>query len=264
VSAPPRWAEALGPWLDDPVRAGVFTDFDGTLAPIVDDPETADALPGAVEMLGRLADRYGRVAVVSGRSARYLQQHLRLPDDDVGARLTLAGLYGLERVEGGQLVVRPDAEEWAPVVERVGEAAEAAAPDGVGVERKGLTLTLHARRARGQLGWIEDFARDQGARTGLEVGVGKMSFELRPPIDVDKGTVVDDLAAGLRAVCFAGDDVGDLPAFAALDRLRAAGVATLAVAARSSESPPALLDAADVVVDGPEGVLELFARLAGG
>ena len=238
----------------------MFTDFDGTLAPIVDDPEAAVPLPGAVEMLGRLAERFARVGVVSGRPVRYLQQRLQVPGDDVASRLVLVGLYGLERAEGGDLVIHPGAEVWAPVVDSVGQMAEDRAPLGVGVERKGLTVSLHARRAPQHLGWITDFAAEAAARTGLEVSPGRMLVELRPPMGVDKGSIVEALAAGLEAICFAGDDVGDLSAFAALARLRGAGIATLAVAARSAESPPELLDAADVVVDGPAGVVELFGR----
>jgi trehalose 6-phosphate phosphatase len=240
----------------------VFTDFDGTIAPIVDDPETAAPLPGAVEMLGRLADRYGRVGVISGRGVDYLQERLQVTGDDVGARLVLVGLYGLERVQRGELVVHPDAAPWASVVDAVVRDAAAAAPDGVGVEHKGLTMSLHARRAPQHFGWIQQFTSEVSRRTGLEITPGKMLIELRPPIDIDKGTVIEELAAGLEAVCFAGDDVGDLPAFAALGRLRGAGVATLAVAASGDESPPPLLAAADLVVDGPAGVLELFGRFA--
>jgi trehalose 6-phosphate phosphatase len=238
----------------------VFTDFDGTLAPIVDDPDAALPLPGAIEMLGRMASRYGRVAVVSGRPVRYLQRRLAAPGHDVASRLVLVGLYGLERADRGDLLVHPDAAAWAPIVERTGQEAAAGAPAGVGVERKGLTLSLHARRAPEHLGWIERFASDASRRTGLEITAGKMLVELRPPIAVDKGTVVEEMAAGLEAVCFAGDDVGDLAAFGALSRLRAAGLATLAVAVRTDESPPALLDEADLIVDGPSGVLALFGR----
>ena len=252
----------LGPWRRDPAHAGIFTDFDGTLSAIVDDPETAVPITGAVEMLGRLCARYRRVGVISGRSVEYLQRRLQLPGDDVGSRLTLDGLYGLERREGGVTVVRPEAQRWAAVVDAAGRAAERDAPGGVGVEHKGLAITLHARRAPERLPWIEQWAADQASSSGLEVLPGRMLFELRPPVKIDKGTVVEEMAAGLGAVCFAGDDVGDLPAFAALARLRANGVTTLAVAARSPESAPDLLEGADLVVDGPEGVLELFGRLA--
>ncbi|HSS11457.1 MAG TPA: hypothetical protein VLL25_16350, partial [Acidimicrobiales bacterium] len=86
--------------------------------------------------------------------------------------------------------------------------------------------------------------------------------ELRPPVEADKGTVVEELASGLDAVCFIGDDRGDLPAFAALARLAAEGRDTLAIAVNSDEAPTELLAAADVVVDGPSGVLDLLEALA--
>ncbi len=251
----------LMPWLDDPARGGIFTDFDGTLAPIVSEPSEAAALPGAIDVLRVLAGRYARVAVISGRTAGFLASEFggvaAVPEG-----LTLVGLYGLERIEAGRVVPRPEAAGWLEVVDGVRAAAELAAPPGVLVERKGLAVGLHARRDPARLGWIEAFTAEQVAATGLVASSGKLSFEVRPPLDIDKGTVVDELAAGLGAVCFAGDDTGDLPAFAALARLRAAGTATLAIAARSAESPRGLSEAADLVVEGPPGVLDVWRRLA--
>ena len=119
------------------------------------------------------------------------------------------------------------------------------------VERKGLAVTLHfRRRARGR-DWAAAFAAAEAARSGLVAHPGKMSWELRPPVPTDKGTVVAELAAGLGAVCFVGDDTGDLPAFEALRRLAAGGVTTLAVAVAGPETPAEVLAAADMVVDGP-------------
>jgi trehalose 6-phosphate phosphatase len=249
---------ALDAWLDDPDHAGILTDFDGTLAPIVADPLGAAPLPGAVEVLGVLARRYARVGVVSGRTVAYLAAQLA----PVADGLVLSGLYGLERVEAGATHLRPGARRWEEAVEAVAARAEQEAPPGVGIERKGLTVTLHARTAPEHLDWVSSWAAAAAAEAGLVADPGRMTTEIRPPIRVDKGTVVGELAVGLRAVCFIGDDVGDLPAFAALGDLREAGVTTLAVAARSDESPPALIAGADVVVDGPDGVLALLRRLA--
>jgi trehalose 6-phosphate phosphatase len=89
-----------------------------------------------------------------------------------------------------------------------------------------------------------------------------MSVELHPPIAADKGTALEALTAGLSAVCYAGDDRGDLPAFDALDRLAAAGVHTLRVAVASPEAPPELVHRADLLVDDPGGVIDLLRRLA--
>lgn len=267
----------------------MFVDFDGTLAPIVDDPDAARPEAGVAELLARLADRFAKVAVVSGRPVAYLADNLAgagtrssastRPGAGRGAGFgatELVGLYGLERVLPGatDIQVAPQAEGWRQAVEGVASEADrlvSSAPSelaGLGVERKGLTVTLHYRKAPALAGWVESFAAQQAASTGLVPHPGKMSVELRPPIETDKGTVVAALAEGLNAVCYFGDDLGDLPAFEVLADLRREGVQTLAVAVRSGsgsaeETPPAVLEAADVVVEGTEGAISLLRELAG-
>jgi trehalose 6-phosphate phosphatase len=88
-----------------------------------------------------------------------------------------------------------------------------------------------------------------------------MSIELHPPVAVDKGSIVEARAAGRAAALYAGDDAGDLPAFAALDRLSERGVASLKVAVRTPDASPAMLAAADLQVDGPVGAVELLRQL---
>jgi trehalose 6-phosphate phosphatase len=236
----------------------VFTDFDGTLAPIVDDPATAVPLPGAGDLLARLAGRYARVAVISGRPVVYLVERL-----GTTGTVILSGLYGLERARAGVTEEVPAAARWREVVARLADEAEAEAPDGVRVERKGLALTLHVRTAPEHAGWVAEWAQAQAARTGMVVHPARMSMELRPPVQADKGTVVAELAAGLDAVCFLGDDRGDLPAFATLSALADEGVHTLAVAVASDEAPAELLAAADEVVQGPQEALAVLEALAG-
>jgi trehalose 6-phosphate phosphatase len=243
----------------------VFVDFDGTLSPIVRDPDQARPLRGAVAAMGRVAARYARAAVISGRPASYLVEHL-LP---AAGGTELIGLYGLERVKesqaasGATIEVAPAARRWQPAIDAAADSAESTAPAGLLVERKGLAVTLHFRSSPTLGGWAERFARECAERSGLVAHPGKMSWELRPPLSVDKGTVVAELAAGLKAVVFIGDDTGDLPAFAELSRLRDRGVATAAVMAGGPETPVALVERADLVVDGPAGVVDLLEWLAG-
>ncbi len=247
----------LAPWLDHPETAAVLTDFDGTVAAIVKDPQGARPFEGMVDALRALAGRYRLVAVVSGRPVQYLIDHVGdVPD------VSLVGLYGLERTCEGRAVGLPEAERWRPVIAELAARAQAAAPPGVYVEDKGLAVTLHYRLAPDERAWAEHFSEKETAATGVEAVRGRKSIELRPPVQADKGTVVADLAAGMTAVCFVGDDTGDLPAFAALADLRGSGVDTLAVAVASPESPPELLDAADVEVEGPTGALDFFRALA--
>ncbi|HVL92678.1 MAG TPA: trehalose-phosphatase [Acidimicrobiales bacterium] len=255
----PTSSPALAALAAEPGRSGIVCDFDGTLAPIVADPAAARPLAGAVEVLHRLAERYATVAVVSGRPMAFLVEHLALGS---GSRLRVAGLYGLETWAGGSQVDRW--EPWRRVVAEVADRADAQAPPGVLVERKGLTVTVHYRTAPEAAVWARVFAEAEAARTGLALHPARMSEELRPPVAVDKGTVVADLARDLAGACFLGDDLGDLPAFVALDELAATGLNAVKVAVASAEAPPDLIARADLVVDGPDGALALLTELLAG
>jgi trehalose 6-phosphate phosphatase len=234
----------------------VATDFDGTLSPIVADPAAAQLIPGGAEVLLRLADRVGELAVVSGRPLSYLRAHL--PEG-----LTLVGLYGLETERRGVRVDHPDASRWRPVVARAVERAEQLGPDGLHVESKDLSLTLHYRQHPELDDRVAELAAELAVATGLVVRPARMSVELHPPIDEDKGTALERLAGDHDGpVMFLGDDVGDLAAFDALDRLAGTGRPVLRVVAESPETDPVLRARADVVVDGPPGVLELLASLS--
>ena len=176
----------------------------------------------------------------------------------------MAGLYGLERALRG-----PEYERWASIIDAVVAEAKAEAPAGVYVEPKGLTVTLHWRRAPQHRDWVLAFADRQHARYGLAVHAGRNERELRPPVHVDKGTVVHELAAEhagqLRAVAVFGDDMGDLPAFAAVGELTepdGSPLVAVRVAAVDTESPREVAAQADLTVQGAVGAVELLRTMA--
>jgi trehalose 6-phosphate phosphatase len=250
---------ALLPITERPERSALFVDFDGTLAAIVAVPDEARPLPGVPELLAGLARRLGLVAVVSGRPAAFLRRHL---GGATGVRLL--GLYGLEWVsDAGRIITHDEARRWRPMLAATAERARSGAPPGVFVEPKGLTVTLHWRDAPEGEAWARGFCDDERRRVGLVAHEARLSLELAPPLGVDKGTVVRSLSAGFSAVACFGDDLGDLAAFHALDDLGAAGAAVARVAVVDAESPPALAEAADVVVEGPAGAMALLGRLLG-
>lgn len=246
--------EALTPFRADPGTVALILDFDGTLSPIVEDAAAAVPHTDVPDLLARLRDHFGLVAVVSGRPVEFL-----LPLLPTG--LVLAGLYGLELMVDGERRDHPQAGNWREVVDDVAGLAEVRAPAGVVVERKGLSLTLHYRSAPDQEAAAAAYAQDEAHRSGLVARPARMSWELHPPIEVDKGTAVLDLVKDRRAVAFAGDDVGDLPGFDALDELDDRGVATLRIAVDSPEAPLPLLERADLVVAGPDGLVRLLESL---
>jgi trehalose 6-phosphate phosphatase len=242
----------------DPARTALFLDFDGTLSAIVADPRDARPLPGVPALLSDLAKEFGLVAVISGRPTAFLAEAL---GHQLG--VTLAGLYGLERALQG-----PEHDSWSHVIDEVVREAEDSAPEGVYVEPKGLTVTLHWRRAPAQGEWVISFAERVAAEHDLLVHEGRHERELRPPLDVDKGTVVRSLAAEnagrLDNVAAFGDDIGDLPAFEAVTELTkpdGTPLYAVRVAAVDTESPQQVAGAADLTVAGATGAVALLAAL---
>lgn len=242
------------PFLAAPSTAGIFTDYDGTLSSLVDDPAVAVPLPGVVAVLTQLAACYPCVGVLTGRPVSFLQA--LLPEE-----LLLVGLYGLEVVDGGVRRDHPHGGAWREVIDDVAAIARDRGPAGMRVEAKGLSLTLHYREAPDQAEAVREFAVRQAERSGLRSRPAKMSFELHPPIECDKGTALRQHADGLSAVCFIGDDVADLPAFDTLDAMANDGIHVVRVAVEGSETPAELSARADLRVEGPDDVGRLLADL---
>ncbi len=241
-------------------HAGIFLDFDGSLAPIVDDPESARALPGTTDVLVALGRRFAVVAVVSGRPAAWVADAIGRPPG-----VQAHGLYGLERVLDGRLTRPPDADAIAAAADRAAAMLrQRVEDDGVWVEHKGLAIAVHVRRARdpdAAQARMEPIVRAVAGDTGLtEVRLGRRVIEVGPAVDRDKGTVVRSVIAEyrLRAGLVAGDDRGDIPAFEALDDVEVA----LRIAVASGEAPPEILAAADAIVEGPSALLEVLRTLA--
>jgi trehalose 6-phosphate phosphatase len=246
--------DLLAPLRDALPSSAVLLDFDGTLAPIVKDPAAARPLPGVVDALLALHAGGALVAVLSGRPVAFLAEHLP-------AELLAVGLYGLERRVGGEVRVDPAAERWRSVVDDVVDRARVELSAGVEVEPKGLSLTLHVRRAPALADEARAWAEEVASATGLVARGAKRSTELHPPVALDKGTVADELLAGRTAACFIGDDLGDLPAFDAMDRFGAAGGHAVRILVRTSETAAELVGRADLEVEGPAGALEVLRRL---
>lgn len=257
---------ALEAIIRSPGDTVVGLDFDGTLAPIVDDPEHAYADRAAVAALGRLAERVRAVVVITGRPVRTA---VRLGDFEsvpgLGTMVVL-GQYGVERwnAAGNDYVVPPEppeivavAQELPSVLSELGLQAR--------IEHKGRAVGVHTRTLPDPEAAFAKLADPLGALAGsygLRIEPGKQVWEIRAP-GVDKGmalrSFVDEV--GARQVIFAGDDLGDLPAFDAVRQLREEGVEGLLVCSASYEED-ALAQIADVILEGPTGVAGWLTALA--
>ena len=244
-------------------QVALCLDFDGTLSPVVDDPQAARPLHGVVAQLEPLVNRLAAVAIISGRPAPYLAEHVGV------AGVRYLGLYGLQEMHEGRVTVDPRLEAARPAV-AAAEAALRESPavrdSGAWLEDKAYSVAVHTRRVPDRDRWtgpVDRTAREVAEQHGLELIPGKLVWELRPRVRGDKGDGVRRVVAesGASVVVVVGDDLGDLPAFAAVARLGTEGREGLRVAVRSEEAPAELLSSADLVLDGPEGVLEFLRRL---
>jgi trehalose 6-phosphate phosphatase len=245
----------------DPGRALIALDFDGTLAPIVSVPSEARPHPAVLPALRRLATAVGTLAIITGRPAA---SALRLGGFGAIPGMIVIGHHGWERWQDGELTSPPPPPGVALARAEL-PALLAGAPEGTWVEDKPHALVVHTRRTADPEGTLRALAGPLGTlanSAGLDAKPGRLVIELRPR-GIDKGTALTDLVAERDpvAVLFAGDDLGDLPAFAAVRAARAAGRYGVTVASASGEVT-ALAEEADLVVDGPDGVSALLGSLA--
>jgi trehalose-phosphatase len=227
-----------------PAEAGLFLDFDGVLAPIVERPEDAAPPPETRAELERLVAKYALVAVVSGRAG-----------DDVRARLAVDGVvcvgsHGLE--------LEPQADRWRRTLAAF--AADAPWPPEE-IEVKGLAVAFHFRGRNDEREAVRalDAVAETAREEGLVARYGRKILEVLPPVGSHKGTAVRHLIdeRGLRRGLAAGDDTTDIDSFAALEGLDVA----VRVAVVSEEVPQLLVEAADIVVGSTDEFLGLLREL---
>lgn len=239
----------------------VATDFDGTLAPIVVDPQQSRPVDGAIDALGALAAAGARVAVITGRDAGTV---VRLGGLDRVPALTVAGLYGAETWHAGELSTLDTPEAMTALRQRLPRTLEQAGADPeIWVEDKRLSLVVHARKADEPVAAL-DAVRPAVERLAdeldLEMHPGTGILELRLP-GYDKAGALSRLVGEAGGVLFLGDDVGDLPAFAEIRRLRDAGRTAWGVSVLAS-GVDAVRGAADLELDRPDEVVELLRALS--
>jgi trehalose 6-phosphate phosphatase len=252
-------------------RAVICLDFDGVLAPIVENPAQAHIHPDAPGILASLAERVLAVAIVTGRPAR---QAVALGGlEEIGERvveagrdLAVLGQYGNERwTARTRRVVSPRPPKGlASFVAELPELLRREGFEDAFLEQKSLAVAVHTRRLPDPAGAMERLTpvlEKAARRHELALEPGRMVVEVRAP-GMNKGNAVRTLKRELRAdaMMFVGDDLGDVEAFEAIAALRREGMVGLLVCSGSAEQQ-ALVELSDVVVDGPDGVMELLRQV---
>jgi len=263
TAGPLAHALALGCEALADAPAGLLTDFDGTISPIVADPSLARLMDGADGALAALVDRLAVVAVVTGRAPLDARRMIGVPG------LLVAGNHGTEWLE-------PDANEpiAAPEASSVRARLDtvlAGLPDlsGVSVEHKGGSATVHYRRAPDPDAVLPAIlsALGDSDEHGIQLRHGRMSVELRPVGFGDKGSAAHAIIErfGLRGVIVMGDDLTDLDMFRAVAERREAGRlrgAIIGVGGADGEVPPSVVEASDAILADPAQAAAFLAILA--
>ncbi|TDO36359.1 trehalose 6-phosphate phosphatase [Kribbella sp. VKM Ac-2527] len=251
----------------DPGTAVIASDFDGVLSPLVEDPAMSRSAPGVLDALARLAQTVNQVAIVTGRPALVATELSGVTGHPGLGRLVVLGHYGLERWEAatGAVTSEPVPSGVAEARDRLPGVLQAAGVPDAFVEDKESSVAVHTRRLPDPLGALEALRTpltELAESVELRLEPGNLVFELRPP-GIDKGVAMRRLvgSTGARSVLYGGDDLGDLAAFRALQELRSEGLYAVLLATRSSGATE-LLDAADIVVDDPAGVVTVLTALA--
>jgi len=248
--------------IDAPVL--VVEDYDGTLAPIVDDPLQARPHPRALATLANLTE-VAKVAIISGRPADFVVTQI----GTLSLSIDVVGMYGRQIARDGLVITHPDAErDRDNIALALARAVDQLQPLGVDIEDKdGLGVGLHVRKvaaqAHGAFGVASDWATEVGNELGLRVELGRQVVELTGAADFDKGNALLDLVEieAPGAVVVMGDDRGDIPAFAAVRRLRDVGTTAYGIAVDSSELDPQVRAAADIVIPSIDAGLDFLDRL---
>jgi trehalose 6-phosphate phosphatase len=262
----PSLERMIAPLREDPGRAAVLTDIDGTIAPIVTNPAEAAVPQRTRELLAMLARRYGLVGAVSGRRAEDARRVVGLDE------LAYSGNHGFELLLPGDPGVRPDPsldgheDDARTFVEGLDPAELARA--GIRTEDKSAIVALHWRAAPNEAAAesLADQIAGEAEGGGLVPHQGRKVLEIRPNVPIDKGIAIASLisAQPVDAALYGGDDRTDVDAFTALRNLRHDGrlKATACIGVASDESPPEVSREADLVVQGPEGFVTVLEALA--
>ncbi|TDO66618.1 trehalose 6-phosphate phosphatase [Kribbella sp. VKM Ac-2571] len=253
--------------VSDPATAVISSDFDGVLSPLVEDPARSRPVEGALDALARLARTVNQVAIVTGRPALVATELSGVSGHPGLGSLVVLGHYGLERWDAatGKVTSDPVPEGVATARDRLpGLLREVGVPDAF-VEDKDSSLAVHTRRLEDPVRALELLRAPLTAlaqETGLRLEPGNLVLELRPP-GIDKGVALRRLieSTGARSILYAGDDLGDLAAYRAIQEQRETGLRGVLLATRSSNATE-LIEAADIVVDDPSGVVTVLTALS--
>lgn len=259
-----NWKDDLQLWkeLAQQPGFGLVTDVDGTISPIVDEPDQAAILPGVRPLLEQLRDHLLVVGVISGRGAEDVRQRVGVPG------LVYYGNHGFEKLYRGKVIIPEAVMPYQSALAQAAAEVQQELLPGMMLEDKGVTLTIHYRQlavSEEALSGFDKLITSLAARLGLTLSQGRKVYELRPPLKVDKGSAFASLVKdfNVQAAVYLGDDTTDAAVFEKAKRLRQAGSCRCyGIGVLSANTPAEVLEKSDYSAEGVEDVAEFLALMA--
>ena len=243
-------------------RFGLITDVDGTISPIVNVPDEARVTPRNLKLLAALQKQLTLTAVISGRSVEDVHQRVNLPG------LVYVGNHGMESWQAGKVIISPNAAAYRDNLSAAVPEIKNVLIEGMRFEDKGATLSVHYRQTSDPEQIAKELTpvmQDIAGKHGLRLTQGRMVFEFRPPVEIDKSTAFEELVKSykLEAAFYLGDDTTDVAVFVTARRLREAGEClAYGLGVESQGTPRTVLTEADYLVQEVAGVESFLAWLS--
>ncbi len=240
---------------------GLITDMDGTLSHIVDRPGAAKVTSRNLELLQELQQHLKTVAVLSGRAVQDLADIVGL------STLTYVGNHGMEYLDDGQVIVLPEISAYRPNLESAINLLQPHLLDGMWIEDKQTTLSIHYRNVKNPadvaIAFTPTVERIAQANQ-LQAFSGRKIFEIRPAVNINKGVAFEQLIKthNLTAALYLGDDTTDVDAFIMAKHLRETNQCySFAIGVESNDMPSTVGENADILVEGVSGVEDFLSSL---
>jgi trehalose 6-phosphate phosphatase len=242
----------------------IVTDVDGTISEIAPTPDEAVVTESMRKELVKLNKKFQLIAVISGRSVLNAREMVGVEG------LLYVGNHGMEFLKNGQISIDPSVEKYLPQIKKTGQKlknGDLSQINGLMFEDKGICYSIHYRLASSPENIREKLLttlQDDPECKNLKISEGRRLVELKPPINLDKGTMLESIIDqyNLKKIIYLGDDITDVDAFNKLKELENEGkIKGDSFLVCSSEIPSYVKKHSSFFVNGVDEILKFFQWL---
>lgn len=217
-----------------PSKTAILSDIDGTLHPIVEKPDQIHFNDFVSVVLEKLAKKYALVSLITGRSLKSALSFIKVRG------VVYIGNHGLEVSRNSKIGYAKNVQKYIPNIRsalKLVSESDLSKISEIYIEDKGVAIAVHYRRAPAKLFEVEKIVNRIANNLGLKVIKGRKVYELQPPLDIDKGTALEEIIkqSEVNLALYMGDDISDIKAFKRLKKITLPNFQAITIGIRSSE-----------------------------